>query len=140
MSIKRRLVMAEPLMSNSQERYLPADIVAAILGLLGCENFTGNTERIHTTLAALREQHPILRAFAYSTNDIFPFSRELENSLALLQRSRLLRMENPDFSLFVVKKGAKEYIKTQVLPRFQLDELLEVREIARKFEEACGLP
>ncbi len=132
--------MAESLMDTPQQRYLPTDIVAAILGLLGCEDFMGNTERIHSTLASLRGQHPILREFAFSTNDIFPFSRELENSLAVLQRSRLLRMENPDFSLFVVKQGAKEYIKTQVLPRFQPDELLELREIARKFEEACGLP
>jgi hypothetical protein len=132
--------MAESFMDNPKKRYLPADIVAAVLGLLGCEDFTGNTERIHSTIASLREQHPILREFAFSTNDIFPFSRELENSLALLQRSRLLRMENPDFSLFVVKQGAREYIKTEILPRFRPDELLELREIARKFEEACGLP
>lgn len=131
--------MAESLMDISKARYLPSDIIAAILGLLGCENFTGKTEKIQTTIATLRKHHPILQEFAFSTNGVYPFSRELENSLSVLQCSRLLRMENPDFNVYVVKHTAKEYIRSNVLPRFKPDELLELHEIARKFEEVCGL-
>ena len=133
------MTIGETKAENSQQRYLPADIIAAILGLLGCENFVGDTEKIHSTLESLRQEHAILREFAFSTNDIFPFSRELENSLAVLQRSRLLRMENPDFSIYVVKQDSKDYVKKEILPRFTSDELLELRELSRIFEAACGL-
>lgn len=121
-----------------------SDILAAILGLMPDDpnaretRFTGESERIHTILERVQRHYSVLDSFNFTQDDLFPFSKELEDSLAILQRSRMIKMENPDFIEYVVPTSTKRLVEREVIEMFDDSERQELKELASIFAAECG--
>lgn len=124
-------------MSQLAPKYLPSDVIAGMLAYVNASNFTGHPKCIHETVYKLRKRFPVFKAFAFSTNDIYPFSRKLEKVLFTLQRARIIGMENPDFEKFVIKENGKKYINDVVLKKFTPTEQKELRKAGKQFGTMC---
>lgn len=125
-------------MADAQvQDHVASDILAAILGLLSVNKFTGDQEKIHTTLARVKRHYPILNAFNFTVGDVYPFSREVEDALSILQRSRMISMENPEYSTFVITPSGRK-VAGSVLGEFDQDEQRQLSELAEIFSGECG--
>jgi hypothetical protein len=124
--------------SGRLPKYLSTDIVAGVLFYSKLESFTGNIRLIHETIYRLRDHSRLLRSFPFSLNDVYPFSRQLEDVLFSLERSRIIGMDNPDFESFKIKKKGKTYIQKKILPRFGESELHELEKLGEEFRAACS--
>jgi hypothetical protein len=117
---------------------VPSDILAGILCFLKGSRFSGDPEKTHSTIARLQRHYSILDAFTFTRGDVYPFSRLLEDSLSILQRSRVIGMENPDYDAYCVKQESKQFIEEKVLGCFSDEDRQQLREIAEIFEAECG--
>lgn len=117
---------------------VPSDILAGILCFLKGSRFSGDPEKIHSTIARLQRHYSILDAFTFTRGDVYPFSRLLEDSLSILQRSRVIGMENPDYDTYCVKEESKQFIGENVLGNFFAEQREQLQEIAEIFEAECG--
>lgn len=121
-----------------QNTIVASDVLAVILGSLSGSKFSGDPEKIHTTLARARRHYPLLNVFSFSSGDVYPFSRDLENALSILQRSRMIRMQNPDYDTFVITHNGRR-VANEYLSRFDQHEQQQLKEIAEIFEFECGI-
>ena len=124
-------------------RYLPDDVIAAMLYYVATtfekRYFSGDARLIHTPLAELkRKGDTLLQKFPFSENDIFPFSRVLEDVLARLQSSRIIGMENPDFERYEIKTAAQDYVEREIISRFNDSEKEGIKKIAEYFAQRAG--
>lgn len=122
-----------------KDTVVASDVLAAILGSLGSDKFTGDPEKIHTTLSRAKRHYPILNIFSFSSGDVYPFSRELEDALSILQRSRMIRMQNPDYDTYVVTHNGRR-VAREYLSHFGETEQKQIKELAEIFEFECGIP
>lgn len=123
-------------------KVVPDDVVAGMLSFLspGVEHFRGDPKLIHETISNLRKQFPkLLKEFAFSQGDVHPLSPVLEGVLSRLQLSRIIKMENPDFETFIIKEAAKDYVRREILVRFDDEDKSHLEEMAKEFEAKCGL-
>jgi hypothetical protein len=125
--------------NTAVQEHVASDILAAILGRLSVDKFTGDQERIHTTLARIKRHYPILGAFNFTVGDVYPFSREVEDALSILQRSKMISMENPEYSTFVITPSGRK-VAASVLEEFDQDERRQLTELAEIFGGECGKP
>src|SRR5439155_8890025 len=109
-----------------QKELVASDVLAAILASLHVNKFTGDQEKIHTTLARAKRHYPILNAFSFSSGDVYPFSRQLEDALSILQRSRMIRMENPDYDTYVLTPNGK-FVGTEYVSVFEKAEQKQIK-------------
>jgi hypothetical protein len=131
---KEQAVPATSLQNNA----VASDVLAAVLASLNIEKFSGDPEKIHSTLARAKRHYPILDVFSFSSGDIYPFSRELEDALSILQRSRMIRMQNPDFDTYLVTPSGKR-VGERYLSKFSDGERAQIEELAEIFEFECGV-
>jgi hypothetical protein len=124
--------------STRLPKYLSTDIIAAVLFYSNLEYFTGDLKLIHETIFKMRNRSKLLRHFPFSENDVYPFSRQLEDVLFSLERSRIIGMENPDFEKFKIKQKGKDYIKEKILPRFGDKERTELESLGAEFRSYCS--
>ncbi len=122
-------------------KYILDDIVAAIIALVPEEEgdkFDANTRQIHETFRELRERYTILRdRLNFSQGDIFPFSRQLEEAFATLELSRIIGMENPDYTRYLIKQEGRRFVTERLLPLFSDDEKQQLRSMAEEFAQRC---
>lgn len=118
--------------------YVPSDILAGILCFLKGSRFSGDPEKIHSTIARLQRHYSILDAFTFTRGDVYPFSRLLEDSLSILQRSRVIGMENPDYDTYRVEEESKQFVAENVLAHFSDEQRQQLQEITEVFESECG--
>lgn len=131
--------MKEVVEIEEKQRYYPFEIIYAIFGLLGCETTTSDTQKIHTTLAALRNQHEILEPIVFSHGGLWPYSDLLQRTIGWLHLGRLIYTTNiPDMDTYRIAPSLKTFVRENILPKFACEELLELREVARLFEAKCG--
>lgn len=115
-----------------------SDVLAVVLGCLSVEKFAGDPEKIHTTLARIRRHYPILDVFKFTVGDVYPFSRDLEDALSILQRSGMISMANPKYDTYVVTNNGRK-IANRLLSAFDESEQKQLREVAEIFREECGI-
>lgn len=115
-----------------------SDILAGVLSYLDIDKFSGNPERLHQTFARMRGLYPILRPFTFTSRDNYPFSRLLEDSFSILQRSRLIRMENPSYDTYLITDSARSFVQDHIIPLFGPDEQQQLKELASIFAVECG--
>jgi hypothetical protein len=120
------------------QEVVASDVLAAVLGSLSVDKFSGDPSQIHTALARARSHYPILEVFNFSSGDVYPFSRELEDALSILQRSRMIRMQNPDFDTYLLTPNGRR-VGREYLERFTEDDQRQVKELAEIFELECGI-
>jgi hypothetical protein len=120
----------------AEERIAP-DILAALLGQLQVKKFVGDPEKLHTCLARASRHYSILNTFRFTVGDVYPFSRDLEDALSILQRSRMIRMENPDYDTYVVTENGKT-IGNRLLESFGEEEKQQLKELEEYFRLECG--
>jgi hypothetical protein len=120
------------------KEYVPGDVIAAIFYFMHDDFFTGRRNVIHETIFEARTSFPILQAFPFSKEDVSHFSRTLEDALHRLELSRVIGMENPDFTRFMIKKGAKDYLRERIIPLFNEEEKKQLSEIAKVFSQKCN--
>lgn len=116
------------------------DVIAAMLSFLGekTERFQADPKVINEAVFELKGKFPqLLERFAFSTDagDLYPFSPLLERVLARLQLSRIITMENPDWTTFIIRPAAKEYIRQHILTAFSEDEKNQLKTMAQVLEE-----
>jgi hypothetical protein len=121
-----------------KDNAVASDVLAAVLASLSVEKFSGDPEKIHSTIARAKRHYPILGVFNFSSGDVYPFSRELEDALSILQRSRLIRMQNPDFDTYLVTPSGKR-VGEEYLLCFSDIEKKQIEELAEIFEFECGI-
>jgi hypothetical protein len=124
--------------TSLQNELVASDVLAAILASLHVNKFTGDTEKIHTTLARAKRHYPILNSFTFSSGDVYPFSRQLEDALSILQRSRMIRMENPDYDTYVLTPNGR-IVGTEYTSVFDEAGQKQIKELAEIFEFECGI-
>lgn len=119
--------------------YIVDDVVAAIIALVPNGNrFEANTRQIHETFRDLREQYSILQGkLNFSQDDVFPFSRQLEEAFATLELSRIIGMENPDYTRYLIKDEGRRFVTAQLLPLFSDEEQQQLRAMAIEFAQRC---
>lgn len=122
-------------------KYILDDIVAAIIALVPPEQgdkFEANTRQIHETFHDLRERYSILRdRLNFSQEDVFPFSRQLEEALGTLELSRIIGMENPDYTRYLIKEDGRAFVKERLLPLFSDNERQQLEAMAAEFAQRC---
>ncbi|HXY79355.1 MAG TPA: hypothetical protein VEI08_01835 [Candidatus Bathyarchaeia archaeon] len=116
---------------------VPSDVLAGILAHLGVDKFTGDSEVIHTILARAKRHYSVLNVYNFTSGNLYPFSRELEEALSILQRSRMIRMENPDYDTYVIPPTGKR-LAEQIFAMFAADDQRQLRELAEIFASQCG--
>lgn len=125
-------------------KFVPDDVIAGILGFIEPIQKTaylkGDPRIIHETIFRLREKYPLLQDLAFSKEDVYPFSHQLERILSRLQVARILGMESPDFKRYVVRGKAKKIIHERIHTRFNIDQIFELKNIAKEFSESCLAP
>jgi len=119
--------------------YLASDVLSVILGSLSVEKFSGDPEKIHSTLALVKRHYPILDVFSFTSGDVYPFSRDLEDSLNILQRSGMISMANPDYDTFIVNTNGRKIGSQLASTLFNESEQKQLREISHIFQEECGI-
>ena len=125
--------------SSGQPQLHPDMVIAGILSRVKRYRFTGDAKRIHETFHELKKSFPeLLGMFGFASGPAHIFSRALERSLARLQLSRIIGMENPDFETYLIKNAAKSYL-SEVFMRFGPTEQEVLEKMARIFDEKCGI-
>jgi hypothetical protein len=119
------------------DEHVAADVLAALLGQLQVKKFVGDPERLHTCLARASRHYSILNPFRFTVGDVYPFSRDLEDALSILQRSRMIRMENPDYDTYVITANG-ENIGRHLLESFGDEEKQQLKELEEYFRLECG--
>ena len=124
--------------SSTPPSIVSTDIIAAVLYYSYLNHFRGDLKLIHETVFELRKDSNLLKSFPFSQNDVYPFSRQLEDALFSLERSRIIGMENPDFEMFIIKEKGKTYIQEKIIPRFNRGQLDELENLGKKFSSKCA--
>jgi hypothetical protein len=125
-----------------REKRVADDVIAAMISFVETPSFSGDPMLLHSIIFNLKKDHrDLLDEFAFSdpAHDISPLSPLLERVLARLQLARIIRMENPDFEVYILKEKARAFIRENILDRFTEDEQKELKEMAKKFQEIAGL-
>lgn len=113
------------------------DVIAGILGFIGSPNETTylkggrDPKAIHEAIFQLRKKYSLLKVFAFSQNDVYPFSRQLEKVLSMLLVARILKHSEADFLYFIVSENAKQVIHNSTLRHFSESQVSELQEIAK---------
>ena len=119
-------------------RYIASDVVAAILAEAGVDAFTGDSTAIQDTFFRMAQSFELLETtMPFSTREVTPFSRDLEDALVSLELSRIIGMENPDYDRYIVKSAGREFVQEYILPLFTDEEKKQIREMAVFFAEKC---
>ena len=122
-------------------KYILDDIVAAVIALVPesrGDKFDASTRQIHDAFRDMREHYPILKdQLSFSQEDVFPFSRQLEEAFATLELSRIIGMENPDYTRYLIKPGGRSFVKDRLLPLFAEEEQQQLRDMAEVFAQRC---
>jgi len=124
-------------------KYILDDVVAAIIALVPQDRgdkFDANTKQLHETFRDLRDRYTILAGqLNFSEEDVFPFSRQLEEALATLELSRIIGMENPDYTSYLIKDEGRQFVKDRLLPLFAPEEKQQLEEMAGEFARRCNV-
>lgn len=64
-------------------------------------------------------------------------SRSFDDALAILKLSRVLRMENTDYERYMIDEDAKNYIQSEILPKFSEKEQSSLAAAAAIVREQC---
>lgn len=119
------------------------DVIAGILGFIGSPNEATylkggrDPKAIHEAIFQLRKKYSLLKVFAFSQNDVYPFSRQLEKVLSMLLVARILKHSGADFRYFIVSEKAKQVIHKSSHVHFTASQLFELQEIAKEFGNLC---
>jgi hypothetical protein len=115
-----------------------SDVVAALIFLTSEKYLLADPHRIHRAMNVAREQCPLLERFSFSLSGPERMSRSLDDALALLKLSRVLRMENTEYERYIIDEQARRYIETAVLPKFSEQEQRSLANAAAILREECG--
>lgn len=122
-------------------KFSPMDVVSNVLVRSKVEEVPSDRKFLQTFFMTMKEQDNVsslLEDFAFSEADIYPFSRELESLLTLLQLGGVIIMENPKFSKFRVNQKVREKILRKASGKFdeRQQELLD--ELGQEFKKAVN--
>lgn len=119
-------------------RPTPSDILAALIYLIDRKLLRADPIDLHRAFYDVRDLSPLLARFGFSVTGVTPMSRLLDESLASLKLSRIVRMENTDYERYIIDKGSRNFIETRILPRFTTEEIEALRSAAAVLREKCG--
>lgn len=115
------------------------DVIGGVLYFSKKTLFTGDPKVIHETFYELRDRYPLMQSLlAFTKNSVYPFSKQLEETLNTLQICRIIGMENPDFERYQIKSGGKKFIGKDIIPLFDKNQLKQIKEMAKVFDKKCG--
>jgi hypothetical protein len=121
-----------------REQRVADDVIAGMLSFVNGERFSGNPKTIHEAILELKGKYgDLLQDFVFTDakHDVFPVSPLLEDVFARLQLSRIIRMENPDFEIYILTQRAKDYATAKIVTRFDKRERQQLKEMAESFEK-----
>lgn len=125
--------------STPRPELVPSDILAVILARLDSTRFTANAKTIHTTFARAKRHYPLLSAFNFTSSEVYPFSRELEDSFSILQRSRMISRQNPDYAVYELTPTGKQ-IGVARIEKLDPETQRQIAELAEIFSFECITP
>lgn len=111
-------------------QHAPSEILAAVIGLTGTETIPADAERLQRAVYVARDMSPLLRVFVFSEYGAYPYSRILDDALARLKLSRVVRMENTDYKNFLLSEEARKWISNEILSSFDDAERDSLRKVA----------
>ncbi|HEY6139313.1 MAG TPA: hypothetical protein VI670_16235 [Thermoanaerobaculia bacterium] len=117
-----------------------SDVVAALIFLTNQDYLLADPLRLHRAVNVARSRCDLLQQFGFSPVGPESMSRSLDDALALLKLSRVLRMENTDYDRYIIDPAAKRYIETVILPQFSEQERTALTGAAAIVREECGSP
>ena len=124
-----------------REKRVADDVIGGMLSFVKAGSFNGDPKLIHETIFDLKKRYPeLLEDFAFSDpeHDVYPLSPLLERVLSRLQLSRIIRMENPDFEVYILKEEAMNFVRENILSRFNPRERRHLELMAEEFENKVG--
>lgn len=114
------------------------DVLAALIALTGEQYLDSDPHRFHAAVQLAQPICPPLGRFVFLEQGPHPISRALDEALGILKLARIIRMENTDYERYIVDPAATEYIMTVVVPRFDEEQIAQLRQGAAILREACG--
>lgn len=120
---------------SHEKTYTPSDVLAVIVGG-GVRTFISDPKTIHITLWKAKRYYPILNVFAFTVGDVYPFSRELEDAINILQRSRLIFTDSPDYKTYTIARNIN-HVAAKILERFDDVQKKQLRELSMIFRVEC---
>jgi hypothetical protein len=121
----------------SSEQVTPSDIVAGIMFYADSKFITANPQKLHNSILLAQRVCPLLDIFQFSPRGVTPMSRSLDEALAILKLSRIVRMENTDYERYIIDDEARTYVETRVLPLFTPEERKSLASAAAIVREGC---
>ncbi|TRZ83494.1 hypothetical protein D4R86_00675 [bacterium] len=115
-------------------RFVPYDVIAGILALVKGKYLASSRRKIHQAICELRKSHQLLKCFPFDQDS---FSCVLGESLDLLELSRLMTGESPDFRRLVLDPKHQKRIYQKLPQHFNDAQIKELQQIAQEFEERC---
>jgi hypothetical protein len=119
-------------------RTTPSDVVAALMYFVDRPYILADPHRLHRALLVAQTTCPLLNEFGFSAGGVNPISRGFDEALGILKLSRIVRMENTDYERYYIDNDAKQYVKSEILPRFSEDERASLTSAAAIIRAACA--
>ena len=116
----------------------PSDIVAVLLFLTGENVLLADPHRLHRAVEVAQQRCSLLQRFVFTPTGPQTMSRSLDEALALLKLSRVVRMENTDYERYMLDEQARKYINDVIVPRFSAEEQKSLAGAAAIVKEECG--
>jgi len=126
-------------MSTQEREFNNDDVILAILVSIAAPDketrVTSDARLIHEGVCELRDSYSLLQNFPFSNGGVFRYSNRLERVINRLLGARVLIMETPDFSEYIIKPRVKRAMMEHTLCRFTQEELSQIREIADRLSK-----
>jgi hypothetical protein len=113
----------------------PEHTIAAVLSLLDIDEFVGDPRKIHEGFFELKNKYPkLLKDFVFSSGQYYHYSDLLETVFFELQETNVIGSLNPRYDKYVIYPTAKERIKNNILPRFDIKSKKELEKISKELK------
>jgi len=116
----------------------PSDIVASLMFYTGTRFILADPHKLHNAVFVAKKVCPLLDTFQFSARGVSPISRSFDEALGIVKLSRIIRMENTDYERYIIDNEARQYVASEVLPRFTSDEKESLARAAAIIREVCG--
>jgi hypothetical protein len=117
----------------------PSDVAAALIYFTNRRFLWSDPHRLHRAILVARDVCPLLRQhFGFSHTGVNPISRSFDDALGVLKLSRIVRMENTDYTRYIIDDKAREYVEAEILPTLDTTDREDLQKAAAIIREACG--
>ena len=118
---------------KSNQFLLSDDIIVAIFNYFPDDvDFSADREQIHTSFFEMKTKYPkLFSQFTFDTDNLFPTSKSIDQSLSNLEMSKQLGRYNPALKIYEIKPPLRNYFNKNIKNIFK-DDIEEIKNISQE--------